>query len=238
MIATVILASGPDDLQVDLIPDSIDGLAVVRKWRDDPWALRVVAPIPGTNAWTLFSTVSDLKKPTFPIGRVAEELQQLIKKLPALVDDFLRGTATPNPAVLSLARYLSIYTETQARVIQARRETERRDRDDAWNRRKAAEQAKLEEEERRIDESYHGFLRGMTPLKSGKVRAALETQVRCEDGVVRTRKELIEKLVAEGRRLENHPAGGRIFIDRKTNRFHFQKDLSKTAFDYAAFLGA
>jgi hypothetical protein len=238
MIATVILASGPNTLQIDPIPGSIDRLAIVRKWKDDPYSLAVVAPIPNTDAWTPVSTTKDLNSTTFPAGHVAEELQRHVEKLPSLVQGFMSGTANPNPAVLSLARYLGYYTEDQARIILARREADRQSRDDEWNRRKAAEQSAIEEEKRRIDETYHGFLSGMSPLKAGKVRAALDVQLRSEDGIVRTRKELIEKLVAEGQQLENHPTGGRILVDRRTNRFHYQKDLSKTAFDYAAFLGA
>jgi hypothetical protein len=138
---------------------------------------------------------------------------------------------------LALARFMGCYSEDQAAIAQSRREEERRSRDAEWEKRKQAEQTKRDDAERLIHDSYHGFLDGMTPLKIGKVRAALETSIQM-DGVLYTRKTLIEKLVAEGRKVEIHPSAGRVLIDRSQGRFHYQKDLTKIALDYAAFLSA
>ena len=237
MLATVILSSGPNNLQIDPISGSLDGLAVIRKWQDDPYSDNIVAQIPGTDAWTTVCSQEQLSHPEFPLGHVAEALQKHVDELPGLIEEFVAGKANPKPIALALARYLGIYTEAQVTAMVARREAERQARDEEWNRRKQEEQAKVHKEARLVDESYHGFLRGMSPLKAGKVRAVLEKQLQ-SDGVILTRKELIEKLVKEGRKLEDHPVGGRILIDRRTNRLFLQKDLSKTAFDYAAFLGA
>ena len=47
MLASIILGTGPQDLQIDPIPGDMDGLAIIRKWKDDFWAFSVVAPLPG-----------------------------------------------------------------------------------------------------------------------------------------------------------------------------------------------
>ena len=74
-----------------------------------------------------------------------------------------------------------------------------------------------------------------SPLQIGKIQSSLGKQIRSKD-FTGTMKELIETLVSKGYKLENHPVGGRILIDRSTGLLFQQKHLSKTAFDYAEHL--
>jgi hypothetical protein len=45
MLATVILGTGPQKLHIDPLPGDPDGLAIIRKWKDDFWAFSIVAPV-------------------------------------------------------------------------------------------------------------------------------------------------------------------------------------------------
>ena len=74
MLASIILGTGPQDLQIDPIPGDVDGLAIIRKWKDDFWAFSVVAPLPGHDAWMIVGGRNDYESPSFPHGKVRASL--------------------------------------------------------------------------------------------------------------------------------------------------------------------
>ena len=76
----------------------------------------------------------------------------------------------------------------------------------------------------------------MTALKAGKVLTTLDKNLNTH-GVIYTTKQFIEKMISEGFIVESHPTAGRILINRAVSpNVYTQKQLSKTAFDYAEHL--
>jgi len=132
MLATVILGAGPQDLQIDPIPGNMDGLAIIRKWKDDFWAFSVVAPLPGHDAWMIVGGRNDYESPSFPHGKVRTSLEDLIVRLPALCERFASVANFPwSPTTLALAQYLGILSPEHIARHQSLVNEEKHQRDEA-----------------------------------------------------------------------------------------------------------
>ena len=96
----------------------------------------------------------------------------------------------------------------------------------------AAQQKELENQQKEKEylESFGGFL-DCSPMKAGRLRKTLERKVRY-GGVIYTRKELAEKLVAEGNWIETVGNETRLYSSENV----FLSDMTKTFFDYCKFL--
>lgn len=77
------------------------------------------------------------------------------------------------------------------------------------------------------------FAKGFSAMRKAKVLAALDTSVQ-NNGMVLTRKELIEEMVAEGAVVT--VAEGSKALMRPSGSYLLQKHITKTGIDYALFL--
>ncbi len=75
---------------------------------------------------------------------------------------------------------------------------------------------------------------GMSPPNAERVRAALLMNVVYEDGAI-TRKSLIEKLVSDGRSVEEKE-GERALVSSDGNSYMLESEITKTGMDYAEYL--
>lgn len=96
------------------------------------------------------------------------------------------------------------------------------------------EPVKRPQEEVDRDSARSEFLSEMTPLKSAKAREALSVTL-INGGMPYQRQELVEKLVGEGAEPTPHAKDGRR-LSRPDGSYLSEKQISKTAMDYAAFL--
>lgn len=78
------------------------------------------------------------------------------------------------------------------------------------------------------------FLTTKTPMAKARAEKALLVQVRVNGGSIMTRKELIEKRVAEGSFMAQ--VGGETVLKNKDGSFAMKSDFTKTAIDYAEHL--
>jgi len=100
---------------------------------------------------------------------------------------------------------------------------------------KEAADAEKEAAEKLIRENTGGFTDGMTSMQKGRALTALNKQLRF-DGIVMTRKKMIEKGVSEGMIVVRHPSWGRLFKQENDDSFFEEKTISKIGMDYAEFL--
>ncbi len=130
-------------------------------------------------------------------------------------------------------RALDMFTADQLR------EEQRRDRINLASRKrdqaeaKAALQAEAEEEAR-LQTALAGFTDGLTPMHRAKAVSAL-TAMRRFNGVTRQIIDQVRDLVDAGSIVKPHPRDGRRLVG-PDGSFLVEKDLSKTALDYAEHL--
>ena len=80
-----------------------------------------------------------------------------------------------------------------------------------------------------------GFADDLTPMRRGKIIEALAVQMTLNRGSVKSRRDHIRDLLAKGYKVVHDPRRGRI-LQTDQGDFWFEKELTKTALDYAAFL--
>lgn len=99
--------------------------------------------------------------------------------------------------------------------------------------RKLQERKASEDKAKATSEELDGFDSGMTPMKRGAVIKQLTTRLNYR-GTEMTRRDLIRKLVNEGRRVESEDGERRLINDR--DEFLGEKTLTKAGMDYAEHL--
>ena len=131
MLATVILGTGPQELHIDLLPNDQDGLAIIRKWKDDFWAFSIVAPVPDYNVWMIVGGRNDYENPSFPHGKVQASIKNLISRLPTLCEKFASDARFPwSPSELALAQHLGYLSPEQIARHRILIAAEKQQRDD------------------------------------------------------------------------------------------------------------
>jgi hypothetical protein len=105
----------------------------------------------------------------------------------------------------------------------------RRDAANLASRHKVAESRAAESSQQELEEDTQGFYDTMTPLQAHKARQALWVQ-QGFSGKYMTRKRFIEEKVAEGWTVEG------VHFTGPDGRYYTQKDITKTAIDYAKHL--
>jgi hypothetical protein len=158
MLATVIMGTGPQETQIDLIPGNLDGLAVIRKWKDDFWAFSIVAPVPGYNVWMIVGGRNDYDSPSFPHGKVRASIENLISRLPALCARFASDASFPwSPTELALAKHLGYLSPEQIARHQILVAAEKHQRDEIAASREAEKQ---QAHARELDKAFTAFKAG------------------------------------------------------------------------------
>ena len=105
---------------------------------------------------------------------------------------------------------------------------------DEQRRLQGIEQEKIDLAAKLEREDLNGFDSGMTPLKRGKVIKTLNKQYSSNGKIVILR-DIIRDCVKEGRLIETYQ-GERILINKTTETFKTETNLTKTGMDYAAHL--
>ncbi len=85
------------------------------------------------------------------------------------------------------------------------------------------------------NDNVGGFVDGLTAMQKARILTALNKQMRF-DGIVMTRRKMVEDAISEGRTVEKHPKWGRILNDVTGGGFLEEKTITKIAMDYAEFL--
>lgn len=130
-------------------------------------------------------------------------------------------------------RALDMFTADQLREEQQRDRANLAYRERNQAEAKAALQAEAEEEAR-LQTALAGFTDGLTPMHRAKVVSALTTMRRF-DGVTRQIIDQVRDLVNAGSLVKPHPRDGRRLVG-PDGSFLVEKDLSKTALNYAEYL--
>jgi hypothetical protein len=250
MITTIILPDGPKEMEIVKIPDSPDGLAIIKEMAEDPTAASVVAQVPGHDAWAPMGSPLGVSHPDFPVGRVHGYLEDVIARLPHDVGEYLLGNAELAPSRIALARYLGFLSpEEEARLAEVLASSQGDegdepipDKEEELDRQlKEREELRMSmvEEQRQIDVStYHGFLDGKPSKEAGQIRLDLERLVDLDDIMVTTPvKNLIEHLVSKGCVVQDDPKDGKpILFDPATETGMRQQDLTRSGIAYARYL--
>jgi hypothetical protein len=156
-VITLVSMSGPHQVQADPISGSPDGLVVVRKWREDPHAFSVAAPIPGTDAWMSIATRGELSHPNFPHGKVRQSVESMLAGLPAACEEYSRTTRSIlAPALLGVAQYLGILTADHVAAHRALVAGERSAREASLEKKLEDDQRSREQQLARALEAFRG----------------------------------------------------------------------------------
>lgn len=98
---------------------------------------------------------------------------------------------------------------------------------------RAERDARQAEKKAKSDAEIAEFTKSMTPMAAAKAKAALEMEV-LNNGVITTRKRLIDSRVADGARVVTE--NGERILENPSGSFLGSKALTKTGLDYAEYL--
>lgn len=98
-----------------------------------------------------------------------------------------------------------------------------------------AAKKKKEQEAKAAREDFQGYEGTLNPKMRARMITALN-RTALYDGKLKTQKQAIQDMVAQGRRVKDSKYFGRILEDPKTGGFLAEKDLSKFGLDYAKHL--